>query len=1127
VEFFCQKINQPKPQPNFQMKRLLLFFLAGLMCSMRLMAQQGPGITLSVKNVPLETVLVQIKKQTGISFFYDKDILSTAGKITLQVEKADLETVLSQCFKNTPVSYSVVGNIIVLVKKNAKKNADGSLKMSENLFSQNDVHGTVYSNQGERLNGATVIIKRTHLGTTTRANGEFELRNVRTNDTLHISYIGYAPLDVPVSLQTEFIVMLKETKNELDAVEVQAYGLTTKRIAIGEISQINARELERQPVSNPLMALKGIVPGVLITPTSGFSNAPVRVEIRGRSSIDPTSVSDPLYIIDGVPLVQPNIGFQQSSYQNGSTGLQQAGITFSGGQSPLSSLNLNDIESITVLKDAASTAMYGSRAGNGVIIITTKKGKPGKTLFNVSANQAINQVIGHYNMLNASQYLQMRREALHNDGLVPSVSTAPDLVLWDPNRDIDWQKILWKSARSTSANASLSGGSELTTFRISGEYSKQKDVSPLADINSNKAAKISFNLNHRSLDQKLSVDLAATYSYNTAAQIMLFGITTLSPNLPPIYDDNGNLNYAAWNAANIGTTYPFSGLLIPSVSSSNFLNSSLKIGYQVLNGLNVSMQMGYNLGLNNNNLTTTIASQNPLYNPTAQVFFGDSKSTGWTIIPQMDYTRILGKGKLSVKLGGNLNNAVAKGLTTLALGYTSDQLTRSVNNAPLVSNLQNYEQSKYVDVHGSINYILENKYIIELSGSRDGSSNFGPGRQFGTFGMAGLSWIATEEKWVKMALPAWFSLLKLTGSYGTTGNYPNVAYQYLSQWANTAGGTPLYSYNGVLPQVPIHAVNQEYRWERNKELNAAIDVGFLDDRINLHTSIYRKRTNNQLAQLPTPLFTGFATVQGNSEASVQNTGLEASVRAGLLEYPDFSWSARLNFSQNRNKLLAFPGIEYTSYYTTQKVGKSLNTVYLYHYKGIDPQTGQRSFEDFDKNGFISQGNSQPGSNGDDRWVAIDLSPKFETSLLNQFRYKNFILDVQLTYKRFTAASPYSQTGGLLNTNIPIDVFEDHWQKPGDISANPRFTTLGSGSDSNFMNSDGAYTNGSYLRLQNVALNYSLPDKISKKFGMQRMNFMISMQNILTLSDYPGIDPELPFGNQPQPKTINAALTLTF
>src|SRR6202000_917167 len=186
----------------------------------------------------------------------------------------------------------------------------------------------------------------------------------------------------------------------------------------------------------------GLVPGLLITPTTGYSNSPVKVEIRGRNSIDPASTSDPLYIIDGVPLILSNIGLQQSSYQSGSTGLQQAGISISQGQSPFANMNPNDIESITVLKDAAATAMYGSRGGNGVIIITTKRGKPGETKVEASANESINRAIGHYDMLNTTQYLEMRREALRNDGLSPSVATAPDIALWDTTRNVDWQKEL-------------------------------------------------------------------------------------------------------------------------------------------------------------------------------------------------------------------------------------------------------------------------------------------------------------------------------------------------------------------------------------------------------------------------------------------------------------------------------------------------------------------------------------------------------------------------------------------------------------------------------------------------------------------------------------------------------------
>lgn len=1110
--------------------RIFRLLLVCLLLHVKLYAQQTKSLNISVRNVPLETVLAQIKKQTGVSFFYKKEVLKNVGKITVEAKNATLKTVLDQCLEDTQIGYTIVGNVVTLAVRTAK-GANSEKQLESDNSSQSSVKGMVYNSRGERLSGANVIVRRTRQGTITNAGGEFSLRNVRANDTLVISYMGYEPQERPVFSQTEFNVQLKETTNALDAVEVQAYGTTTKRLAIGEISQITAKDIERQPVPNVMLAVKSLVPGLMITQTNGYSNSPVKVEIRGRNSIDPTSVSDPLYIIDGVPLIQANIGRQASSYESGSTGLQQAGITVSGGQSPLSNINPNDIESITVLKDAAATAMYGSRAGNGVIIINTKKGKPGKTQLNATVNMNINSVSGHQSMLNTSQYLEMRREALRNDGLTPTVDNAPDVVAWGDQRNTDWQKVLWKAANSTNAQANLSGGSEQTTFRISGNYSALKEVSPLQAPITNKSGNVSFNLTHYGLERRLSLDLSASYGSNAANQIGNGGATTLAPNLPPIFDDRGNLNYADWNAVNLGDSFPFPQLMIPSKSNSDFLNASFRVGFEVLKGLNVSAIVGYNLGLNKNSYATTIRSQNPVTNPTGQTILGNSRTDGWNVTPQIDYSLYLGKGKLTALLGGNLNSTSASGITIFAMGYTSDQMAKSINNAPYFSTYQDYAQSKYIDVHASLNYIWDGKYIVELSGNRDGSSNFGPGRQFGTFGVAGASWIASEEKWVKKALPKWVSLIKLKGSYGTTGTYPNIAYQYLSQWAISAeglGGTPIPSYNGVVPQVPIHAVNQDYRWETVRQLNVAFDIAFLDDRIALHGAIYRKRSDNQLSNLPTPLFTGFNSIFGNSSASVQNSGLELSLSGRLIDAKDFSWSATLNFGQNRNKLLAFPGIEFTPYYTTQLVGKSLNSVYLFHYKGVDPQTGQRSYEDFNGDGHISYFNSgPPGSGADDRVIAWDLSPKFETSLVNQFSYKKLLVSFHLAYRKKKSLIPYTATAGRFNVNIPQDVFDNHWQKPGDITPNPRFTTRPSGNESFFASSDGAYTDASYLRLQNIALSYALPQKLSKKIGTQQISLMLSMQNVLTFSRYPGTDPELAFGSQPQSRTINGQLTFTF
>jgi TonB-linked SusC/RagA family outer membrane protein len=1104
---------------------LLLIFIC-LLTSVQLYGQKPPAITLSVKNVPLETVLAQIKKQTGITFVYNKEVLKITGKLSIQVEKADLETVLKMCFRNTSVNFSVYGNTVALSTKN---DADGNMVTDSSFFSQGAVHGSVYDIHQKSLSGASVIIKRTHQGTITNAKGEFTIKNLRTNDTLNISFIGYDTQQVPIPGRVDFSFFLKETKNELDEVMVQAYGTTTKRLSVGEITQINAKDIERQPLSNPILALQGLVPGLLVTPTDGFTGSPVKLEIRGRNGIDPSVASDPLYIIDGVPLITLNIGLINAGYKEGSAGFTQSGVTGTGGQSPFFSLNPGDIESITVLKDAAATAMYGSRAGNGVILITTKKGKPGTTQFNVTVDQSVNKAIGRWDMLNTNQYLEMRREALRNDGITPSVANAPDLTYWDPTRYVDWQKEIQNTTKTTNVQTSLSGGNNFMSFRMGASYSAIQDLTALSDANKNKRAIVSLNLSHTSLNQKLSILFSAFYANTNTNRVSVGSGSTFAPNLPPILDQNGNLNYADWNAVGNGDSYPFSSLLSPSLATTYLLNSSATINYQLIKGLNISAALGYNNMQADNSYTIPIAAQNPIKNPSGTAFFGNNGNIGFNINPEANYEHYIGKGKLEITIGATLNSTTAKGLTMVGFGYTSDQLINSINNAAVQNTSQAYAQNKYTDVHARVNYNWKNKYIIQFSGNRDGSSSFGPGRQFGNFWSAGVNWIASEETWLKNTLPTWISLIKLSGDYGTTG-ISGGDYQYLSQWSANIDGSsspPLPPYNGSSPLLPVHAVNQDYHWQTDRQSNLSLDLGFLSDRFNLHLSHYNKRVNDQLSNLPTPIFTGFGSVQGNSKANVQNTGWEGSLLANLISSPNFSWSARFNISANRNKLVAFPGIEYTPYYNQYIIGKSLNTKYLLHYIGISSQNGQRSYEDYNHDGQINiTNNGTPGTGSDDKYIAIDPTPKFFGGASTSLRYKNLTLDLQFNYEKKIALIAYTITPGAMN-NAPASILGNQWQKPGDIAVGPRFTTNNNTSDASFVFSDGAYKDGSFIRLNTVAMEYSLPDKLTKRLGVQGLRFAVAMQNIFTLTKYDGIDPDVTFGGQSRPKVFNGKITFNF
>jgi TonB-linked SusC/RagA family outer membrane protein len=1089
-------------------------------------------VSFSGKNVPLEKIFAAVEKQTGYVFFFDESILKDARPVTIRTENSPLELFLGRVLQGQPLGYSFQNKTIVISRKEPIPPLAPANDTAIRPATVPTISGWIIDANGTALPGASVTIKESGRSMLTNSRGEFTVPVARPTIHLVISYVGYITKEIPaVQGQGPVFIELAIAVNNLDEEVVQAYGKTSQRLAIGNIIKVSGADIQKQPVMNPLLALNGMVPGLVVTPTSGYVSSPVRVEVRGRNTINPNLVADPLYVIDGVPLTildLSDLSLNTSNYKNGSTGFSQAGlVSNTGGQSPLFSLNPADIESISVLKDADATAIYGSRGANGVILITTKKGKPGRTQFDINVRQSYSSASRHWKMLNTSQYLQMRKEALKNDGFSPTTANLPEFKLWDTTRYTDWQKQLWGLAKQTEANLSLSGGDVLTSFRLAASYNNAKDITTLNG--SNQRATLSLSLTHHSPDQKLTVSLVALYGYTFVNAILNPGLPTLPPNVPPIFDAKGNLNYADWNAAGMGDLFPFYTVLQPSEAHTNFLNSSLRINYNLTKGLNLSIYGGYNNGQCRTAWFTPIASQNPNIDHTGFASFGNTGNNNWNVDPQLSYVSYIGNGKLDITAGGTFQNTNTRGATALGIGYTNDALLKSITNAPFVQNSENASQKKYADIHGRINYNWENKYIFQLSGNRDGSSNFGPGRQFGNFWSIGGGWIASEETWMKRIMPSWWSFLKIAANYGVTGSDIGGAYQYLSQWSTpfypTGGNQP--AYNGIVPMIPIHAVNQDYQWQENRKINADLSLGFLKDRISLTLSWYRNRCNNQLTDMPTPVFTGFATVTANSPANVQNTGWEGMLNAKLIDSKPFSWSLFFNFGINRNKLLAYPGFEYSPYFTQYKIGNSINTVYQLHYLGINPLNGQRSYGDYNHDGTIAIGNQSPGTGTDDRYGAIDLTPRYAGGFGSQLAYKRCMLGLSFIFKKQTGQLAYTQTAGLMG-NIPVEVFNDHWRKPGDQARYTRFTTVQAGSDNNFDNSDGFYTDASFLRLSNLNFSWSLPEQICKKVHMQGANLSVTLQNIYTITGYKGLDPEVSsFGNMPLPKTVACGISFNF
>lgn len=1085
--------------------------------------QPNPTITFSGKRVTLKQVFAEIKKQTNYDVLFNPSKVDTSIIISISAKDQPLEAFLKAMLAKQPLGYRFVSTTIVIFRKGDQFSDPTGNEDAGGIPPELNVSGFIADEKSRLpLSGVNIVLNRTGKGTQTDAGGKFTLKNVLDNDSITCSFVGYQSITIPAKKTgTPLYVAMKIAVNELDVAVVQAYGITSKRLATGNITKISGDEIRRQPVMNPLLALQGRVPGMVVTPTSGFASSPVKVEIRGRNTLNENFSGEPLYVIDGIPRTVLD------AKPNGlSKGYSQAGISLTGGQSILFGLNSNDIESIEVLKDGDATAIYGSRGANGVILITTKKAKPGKATLSINLNQGVTNVPRHVKMLNTQEYLAVRREAFKNDGRIPTAADAPDLMLWDTTRYTDWQKEMYKPGKATRVSAEISGGDYRNTFRISADYNTQRGL--LQKTGKEEALSLSVNLNHLSQNQKLSLSMSTSYGYTFTDAISISDPAALPPNAPPVYNSKGELNFTEWGGYD-NNVYPFANLKRPGVSKTNTLSNSLNISYELLNGLNLNVTAGFNSSQNNNEAYFLIASQHPLDNGLGSAYLGSTKTNNWTVGPTLNFNRFISKGKLELMAGASLQHATTSFLTTIGSGFDNDDLIESISNAKRQMSMDNFGQFKFVSVFGRISYVWENKYIVRLNGRRDGSSRFAPGKQFGNFGSVAVSWIPSEEIWMKQILPSWFSFIKLRSSYGLTGNDAIGDYEYLSQWGiSLTGFTPLYAYNGVRPSVPLHPVNQQYHWESKKNFEAAVSLGFLKERINLDISFYRNVNDDQLTRQPTPEFSGFPRVVTNSAAKLENTGLEFSLNARLIETKNFRWSANFNTSINKNKLLAYPGLATSPHATWYVIGQSINTMYVFHYLGVDPLTGKYTFEDYNKDGQVTTKYNLPaGSAGDDRYVAMNLDPKFDGGFATNLSYKSVSLGLTFTFRKMLLVNPFlaSPPGSMSNIYLPAKELNKFWRKPGDQAQYPRFSLSGGG---DLRSSDGYYTDVSFLRLNNVYFSWSLPAKLIKKAALTTCNFSISMNNIFTITNYVGIDPNVSsLSGVPPPRIINGSLSFTF
>lgn len=1074
-------------------------------CLLEVSASAGFGqeITLNEKNASLIEVFASIKRQTGYTVFYKWEHIKEAKPVTVNLSSVSLERALSSILKDQNLDFSIDEQTIVL-RKTAKNVVDPVKDFFlEEEATQRQIRGTVTDTSGVRLGGATVRVKDTDIETITDEYGNFVLNGVSEDAVLQIRMLGFETQEMSVAGRELIQIVLKVSLSPLDEVQVIAYGTSTKRLNTGSVGTVKSEDIEKQPVGNVLNALKGAIPGLDVRQSTGAAGAAVRINIRGRNSL--SGDNEPFILVDGVPMSVVNFG-------NTFGGL--------GGYSALNTINPSDIESLEVLKDADATAIYGSRGSNGVILITTKKGKAGKTEIGGNLSRGIGMINTKMEMLHTREYLDMRYEAYANDGVDWRAGTvsAPDLKLWDTTRYTDWQDVLiGGTAQFTNAQLSLSGGNPFTSFSFSGSHWKETTVYPGDFANNRFSGRFSFN--HRSSDNRLRFTLTTLYGYdlNEYPTANVLDAYRLPPNAPKLYTSDGLLNWEGGSWEN-----PLAFLYKTSETKTHNLNTNAQLSYRIFKDLWVNADLGY--GRIENDLTKLEprSSINPFASRVeSEATFINSRGGSWSIEPYLEYEQKIWRGKLSALLGTTFQERTNTSSGVHGRNFTDDALLRNPAAAETITNTSSNILYRYNAVFGRLNYNLIDRYILNLTGRRDGSSRFGPGRQFGNFGAVGAAWIFSEEGFVKKSLP-FLSFGKLRASYGTTGSDAIGDYSYLPTYSVVYVGKGL---------VPGGLYNPVYAWESNTKFDAAIELGFKNDDIILTANYYNNRSSNQLVGIPMPAQVGFSSLHGNLNATVQNTGWEFSMNTLTIKRRDFLWRTTANFTIPKNKLIEYPNLETSTHATSYAIGHSLSLSKTYDFVGVSPQTGLNVYRDH--NGKDTSFMSNYFFNEADKVVMINTVPHYYGGLTNSFEYKGITLDFTFQYSKRTRSNDIATLNGSVPgraNNIPLYVFENSWRKPGDIALFQKFTQATNTPayrSRTTSDSEAYYMDVMLLRLNNVALSWKLPASLQDKLHAQSARVYVLAQNVLTFTNFKGVDPEVATTGLPLIRVITAGVQISF
>lgn len=1051
-------------------------------------------VTITGRHLSLKQLFRAIEEQTGYVVFSNREDLENTGSVSFDVHDMPLIPLLEEAFKDRPLQYLIEGKTIVV----SRKTTVAAVTITN---SNSTLNGQITGEGGQPVARATIAIKALNKVILADDQGRFTISGAPDTLVIDISAVGYRPVSIRISGRSvnylqqnsrhpyismvssdgaNFIFQLEKSISPLDEVQVIAYGQSSRRTGLGDVTTVKADEIAKNPVNNILLALQGRVPGLQINTSQGnMPGSAPDVKIRGINSIG--AGTKPLYILNGIP-VEPEEAPLTGTFGNIST---------------LLNINPADVESIDVLKDAEATAIYGSRGANGVILITTKKGKAGKTTFNANAYTGVGTVAKRIPYMNVHQYNAMRREAMTNDGKAINASSAPDLFSWDTVHTHNWQdELIGGTAITHDVNAGVSGGNDNTTFVANANYHQDGTVFPGNTGATRKTVRIGFD--HHPVYGKIAISGSAAYGNVNISEMAgsLMGFLSLAPSYP-INKPDGSPNFDGPQG------YPLAYMKQPYSDNADNFNGNVSIQYTPIPRLHLKLTSG-------ENFTTTdqllqIPSSAQANNAQAMMQVRNGKATTWIAEPQADYSFFTGRHNFTILAGGTWQQSLTKTVGANGYGFSNDALLGNIAAAQTINTYNTQTTYSYNSFFSRLTYNWDQQYLANVSFRRDGSSRFGPGKRFGNFGAASAGWVFTKNATISHLLP-FLSFGKLRASYGINGNDQISDYGYLAYYS---AGLP---YQGTT-LIPQNLANPDYRWEENRKLEGALDAGLLDDHVVFTAAWFRNRTDNQLIYYVVSTQSGFGGYTANFPALLQNSGWEFQVNSRNIEHGSFSWTTAFNFSISRNKLLNFPNIKQTSYAQQYFVGYPLTVMQAYQFDGLS-NTGIPVLDDKTKNGSIGS---------DDRYIIGSNNPLFG-GLTNTFTWRGFDLSFLWEYTHMSGFdnSITASRAGAYGVNSLTQVL-NRWQKPGDeaFTRTPKFTTSSATYNARFFSqSDIFWRNYNIFRLRNLSLTYSVPQRMLRRAHMQQLQIFMHAQN-LWVGDQNKyrFDPESGNGNMPPLRTF--------